>query len=199
MVKIKICGLSNPCDIEIANAETPDYIGFVFAESRRKITWTQAANLRKLLSPDIIPIGIFVNESIQNILSLVRDGTIDIVQLHGSEDEEYIQKLKQLTGKPVIKAIGVKQRGDVQKWSTTTADYLLLDHTSGGTGKTFDWDLVGKVCNPYFLAGGLNSKNVTEAMQKTVPYAVDVSSGVETEGKKDPVKIREFIRRVRNG
>jgi len=199
MVKIKICGLSSPCDIESVNAEKPEYIGFVFAQSRRKVTRIQAANLRKILSPDIIPIGIFVDETIPNIVPLVSDGIIDIIQLHGSEDEEYIQNLRRLTDKPIIKAIGVQKKEDVQKWSATTADYLLLDHTSGGTGKTFDWDLIGEIRNSYFLAGGLNPENVTQAIQKTAPYAVDVSSGVETEGKKDPVKIREFIRRIRNG
>jgi len=198
MVRIKICGISHPCDIETVNAAKPDYIGFVFAKSRRKVAFAQAASLKKLLSPDITPVGVFVDEAIQNILSLVCEGTIDVIQLHGSEDEDYIQKIKLLTGKPVIKAIGVQSKGDIQKWSVTAADYLLLDHNGGGTGKTFDWDLIGKTSNPYFLAGGLRPENIAQAIQKTAAYAVDVSSGVETEGKKDPLKISDFIRRVRN-
>jgi len=198
-MKIKICGLTRPQDIDALNANKPDYIGFVFAESRRKVTPAQAAGLRKLLSPDIIPVGVFVDEAQENILALLRDGIIDVIQLHGSEDEEYIQKLKHLTDKTIIKAISVQNRGDVQKWSGTAADYLLLDHKGGGTGENFNWDLIGEIDKSYFLAGGLNAQNITEAILKTAPFAVDVSSGVETDGVKDPAKIKEFIRRVRNG
>ena len=198
-MKIKICGLTRPQDIDALNANKPDYIGFVFAESRRKVTPAQAAGLRKLLSPDIIPVGVFVDEAQENILALLRDGIIDVIQLHGSEDEEYIQKLKHLTDKTIIKAISVQNRGDVQKWSGTAADYLLLDHKGGGTGENFNWDLIGEIDKSYFLAGGLNAQNITEAILKTAPFAVDVSSGVETDGVKDPAKIKEFIWRVRNG
>lgn len=199
MTKVKICGLLRPCDIDAVNAEKPDYIGFVFAESRRKVTLTQAAELKKLLLPDIIPVGVFVNEPIENILSLVSEGIIDVIQLHGSEGETYIQRLKRLTDRPVIKAIAVQSKGDVQKWSVSAADYLLLDHKGGGTGQSFDWNMIGEVDKPYFLAGGLNPKNIMEAIRKTTPYAVDVSSGVENEGFKDPARIKEFIRRVRDG
>ena len=199
MTKIKICGLSRQSDIDTVNIEKPDYIGFVFAESRRKVTPEQAATLRKTLSPDIVPVGVFVNETIDNILLLINSGVIEIAQLHGSEDETYIKKLKQQTSKPVIKAISVENKGDVQKWASTSADYLLLDYKGGGTGQTFDWDLIGETTKPYFLAGGLDPENITEAINKTSPFAVDVSSGVETNGVKDPEKIKEFIRRVRNG
>jgi len=199
MTKVKICGLSRPCDIDAVNAASPNYIGFVFAESKRKVTLPQAAELRKALSPGIIPVGVFVDESIENILSVVAAGAIDIVQLHGAADEVYIQKLKSLTDKPIIKAIAVQKMGDVQKWSATAADYLLLDHKGGGTGQSFDWDIIGETPKPYFLAGGLGVGNIIEAIQKTTPYAVDVSSGVETENAKDPTKINEFIRRVRHG
>ena len=199
MTKIKICGLSRQCDIDAVNKEKPEYIGFVFAKSRRKITPVKAAALRKILYPDIIPVGVFVNETTENILSIVRSGAIEIIQLHGSEDENYIKKLKQQTSKLIIKAIRVENKGDVQKWSNTSADYLLLDYKGGGTGQTFDWDLIGETTKPYFLAGGLNPENITEAIRKTTPFAVDVSSGVETNGVKDPEKIKEFIRRVRNG
>jgi len=143
MVKVKICGLFRPCDIEAVNAAKPDYIGFVFAESKRKITPSQAMDLRKLLSPGIIPVGVFVNEPIANILSLAQEGVINAIQLHGSEDEVYIQKLKLLTNTPIIKAISIQNKGDAQKWSATSADYLLLDHKGGGTGQSFDWDMIG--------------------------------------------------------
>ena len=189
MVKIKICGLTRPQDIEVVNLEKPDYIGFVFAESKRKVTPPQAVDLKKILSPDIISVGVFVNETVDNILYLVYNGVIDIIQLHGSEDEQYIEKLKMLTGKKIIKANS----------NSYSADYLLFDNIMPGSGQTFDWDLIGEVSKPYFLAGGLNVENINEAIIKTAPFAVDSSSGVETGGVKDPVKIKEFIRRVRNG
>ena len=197
-MKVKICGLSRICDIDVVNIEKPEYIGFVFAKSRRKVTKQQALNLRKNLHPDIIPVGVFVNEKSENILSLVKNGIIDAVQLHGMEDEEYIIRLKLLTDVPIIKAIAVQSEGDVQKWVSTSADYLLLDNIDGGMGKSFNWDLIGKIDKPYFLAGGLNFENITQAIENTRPFAVDVSSGVETNGFKDPLKIKEFIRRTRN-
>ncbi|MCL2367265.1 MAG: phosphoribosylanthranilate isomerase [Oscillospiraceae bacterium] len=198
MIKVKICGLSRICDIEAVNCERPDYIGFVFAESRRKVTPEQAATLRVRLLPDIVPVGVFVDETIEHILRLIDEDIIDVVQLHGSEDETYIQNLKRLTNKTVIKAITIQHKGDVQKWEKTAADYLLLDHKGGGTGQRFDWDLIGAVDKPYFLAGGLNLDNITQAMQKRTLYALDVSSGVETHGMKDPIKIKAFIRRARD-
>jgi len=198
MAKVKICGLTSTSDIEAVNALKPDYIGFVFAKSKRQITPAHAISLRKILSPDIIAVGVFVDEAMEDILSLTKGGVIDVIQLHGLEDEGYIQMLKQLTHKPVVKAISVQSKGDVQKWSATAADYLLLDHKSGGSGQSFDWDMIGKTNKPYFLAGGLSHKNIVKAIQKTTPYAVDVSSGVETKGIKDPIKIQEFIRRVRH-
>jgi len=198
MTKVKICGLCLSRDIAAVNAEKPDYIGFVFAKSKRKLTPLQAIELKKLLLPDIISVGVFVDSPIQDILALSAEGVIDAIQLHGSEEEEYIKKLKKLTGKTIIKAISVQNKGDVQKWGKTSADYLLLDHRGGGTGQKFDWDLIGKSDKPYFLAGGLNSENIRDAIQKNKPYAVDISSGVEIENMKDPVKIREFIRRARN-
>ena len=198
MTKVKICGLTQPCDIETVNIEEPDYIGFIFAPSRRKVTFWQALKLRSSLKQKIIPVGVFVDEPIKNILTLACDGVIDVIQLHGLESEEYLQELMALADKPVIKAVSVQQKGDVQKWTETSADYLLLDHIGGGTGQNFNWDLVGKTNKNYFLAGGLNAENIVGAVNKLKPFAVDVSSGVETDGIKDPVKINKFIRMVRN-
>jgi phosphoribosylanthranilate isomerase len=198
MTKVKICGLTRPIDIDIVNDEKPDYIGFVFAESRRKITPQQALDLQKRLDPKIIPVGVFVNESIEQIVSWVQAGIIDIIQLHGTENEEYIRTLKTLTDAPVIKAIAVEHKGDVQQWSASSANYLLLDSKGGGTGTCFDWNLIGTVEKPFFLAGGLFIENVAESVQKVNPFAVDVSGGVETAGYKDAWKIKEFIRRTRN-
>jgi phosphoribosylanthranilate isomerase len=197
MVKVKICGLSAISDIDAVNTEKPDYIGFVFAESRRRINEQQASELRKKLSPGIITVGVFVNEMPQKINSLVQEGIIDVIQLHGAEDEEYICSLKRLTKRPVIKAIAVQKKGDVQKLSASSADYLLVDNISAGQGQKFNWDLIDEINRPFFLAGGLNAENIIEAIGKTKPFAVDVSSGVETDGFKDKAKIREFIRMAR--
>jgi len=199
LVKVKICGLTRSCDIEVANVEKPDYVGFVFANSRRKVTPSKAMELRSKLAKDIIPVGVFVDESIQNILSLVESNVIEVVQLHGMENEEYIMKLKELTTVPIIKAIAVRHTGDVQKWAQSATDYLLLDNKGGGTGQAFDWSLIGETDKPYFLAGGLDANNIVNAIGQTKPFAVDVSSGIETNGLKDPVKIKEFIRRARHG
>jgi len=196
MVKIKICGLTRLCDIEVVNIEKPDYIGFVFANSRRRVTPAQAMELRSKLANDIIPVGVFVDERPRNILPLVQNGVIGMVQLHGTENEEYIAKLKELTTAPIIKAISVRRAGDVQKWESTAADYLLLDNKGGGTGQAFDWSLIGETNKPYFLAGGLDVNNIVNAISQTMPFSVDVSSGVETDGFKDPEKIKKFIRLV---
>ena len=198
MVKVKICGLTRPCDIETVNIEKPDYIGFVFADSRRKVSPGQAMTLRKGLRPEITPVGVFVDEAMENIIALMRNGIIGAVQLHGSEDEAYIEKLKSRTDKPIIKAIAVEQKGDLHKWDSTAADYLLLDNKTGGSGRAFDWALIGETVKPFFLAGGLNIENVAEAMHRAKPFAVDVSSGVEADGTKDSEKIINFIRMVRN-
>jgi phosphoribosylanthranilate isomerase len=199
MVKIKICGLTRQYDIDTVNACMPDYIGFVFADSKRKVSPKQATELRQRLARGISPVGVFVDETIECVLSLIRGGVIDVVQLHGMENEDYIKRLKKLTDKPIIKAIAVQNALDVRKWENSCADYLLLDSKGGGTGQTFDWALIGETTKPYFLAGGLNITNVESAIDTTKPFAVDVSSGVEENGLKDRAKIDEFIRRVRNG
>ena len=198
MTKIKICGLSRLEDIDFVNLARPDYIGFVFAPSRRRVTPEQARKLRGTLRPDIVPVGVFVNESIENILAL--EDVIDIIQLHGSEDEGYIKTIKSRTDMPVIKAAAVQKTGDARKWQNTEADYLLLDNKGGGTGQTFDWNLIGEgIEKPYFLAGGLNIGNIPDAIRLLAPYCVDVSSGAETEGQKDPDKIERIVRLVRQG
>ena len=195
--KVKICGLTRQCEIDAVNAAKPDYIGFVFALSRLRISASQAGSLREKLSPQIVAVGVFVNEDIEKIIPLTESGIIDAVQLHGNETEEYIMALKSLTDKPVIKAIPVLKNGDVQKWSGSCADYILLDGKGGATGKPFDWDLIGKVSRQFFLAGGLNARNIQSAIEKTCPYAVDISTGAETNGIKDKEKIAEILRRVK--
>lgn len=197
MTKIKLCGLSRLEDIKAANSLNPEYIGFVFAKkSKRKITEEVAAELKKSLNPDIKAVGVFVNEDINAVLNLLESGAIDIAQLHGSEDEEYILKLKGLTDKPVIKAFTVKTSEDILKAQNCSADSVLLD-AGKGCGEKFDWSLIKGISRPYFLAGGLNPENVAEAVRALNPYAVDVSSGIEINGLKDYNRMTEFVSAVR--
>ncbi|MDE6846304.1 MAG: phosphoribosylanthranilate isomerase [Lachnospiraceae bacterium] len=198
MTKIKLCGLSRPCDIEAVNKLQPSYIGFVFApKSIRYVSMEKAAGLKELLSPSIKAVGVFVREDSETVAGLLRKGTIDIAQLHGGESEEYIKQLQALTDKPIIKAFRIDTEQDVEAANKSIADYVLLDSGQGGTGTIFDWNLLGKISRPYFLAGGLNTDNVHDAIERLHPYAVDVSSGIETDGYKDSQKMEHFVRVVR--
>ena len=197
MTKIKLCGLFRACDIEAANELRPEYIGFVFAQkSRRYVSAEKAAELKRLLHPDIKAVGVFVNESLQNVADMLKNGVIDLAQLHGNEDDEYIKKLRTLADKPIIKAFRIKYEQDITKANASTADYVLLD-SGAGTGTVFDWNLIAKIDRPYFLAGGLDTENVSEAVKKLKPFAVDVSSGIETNGLKDKTKMAAFVAAVR--
>ena len=197
MTKIKLCGLSRPCDIEAANALNPEYIGFVFSKkSKRYVSHEKAAELKMLLHRDIKAVGVFVNESLQNVAELLKNGVIDIAQLHGGESEEYIKELRTVTDKPTIKAFRIETEKDVEKANASCADYVLLD-SGAGTGKVFDWTLIKSIERPYFLAGGLDIENVSEAIKELKPFAVDVSSGIETDGIKDKNKMAEFVAAVR--
>lgn len=197
MVKIKICGLTRPQDIHAVNLYRPDYIGFVFAKkSRRYVSPQQAADLKGLLSEDITAVGVFVNEDREHIARLLEQNVIDAVQLHGQETEEDICWIKERTGKKVIKAVSVCAESPVNGWLESSADYLLLDNGAGGTGNTFDWNLIPECTKPFFLAGGIHAGNLAEALKKRV-YAVDLSGGAETDGKKDPEKIAEIMRIMR--
>ena len=197
MTKIKLCGLSRPYDIQTANELMPEYIGFVFApKSKRYIDPQQAAQLKELLSPYIRAVGVFVDEAPDTVAALLNNGIIDIAQLHGSEDEAYIQRLRQRTDQPIIKAFQIKSRHDLAKAKACTADHILLD-SGAGTGNVFDWSVLRDVKRPYFLAGGLSPDNVGDAVRLLHPYAVDVSSGIETDGRKDEEKAAAFIAAVR--
>lgn len=197
MVKIKLCGLTRRCDIDWANELLPDYVGFVFAGSRRRVTDEQAAQLRKLLREDIPAVGVFVDEPIDHVAALVRQGVIQLVQLHGAEDEAYIRELCQAVSVPVIQAFSVRSPEDIQAAGRSSAEFVLLDQGAGGTGQAFDWSLAAALDRPYFLAGGLHPGNAAAAAELR-PYAVDVSSGIETEGVKDRQKMVEFVRRIRH-
>lgn len=218
MTKIKMCGLRKLEDIEAVNECKPDYAGFVFApESRRYVTAEQAAELKDYLDPQIQAVGVFVDEAPEKVAALLNEGVIDLAQLHGSEDEEYLVKLRKLTEKPIIQAFRIRTKEDVIRAMQSSADEILLD-SGAGTGSTFNWEILcmdragGQAMDgeqnrekslyaeetcPYFLAGGLNPQNVTEAIRRLHPYAVDVSSGIETDGSKDREKIAAFVTAVR--
>lgn len=196
MSKIKICGIKRECDIDYINEALPDYTGFVFAKSRRQVSFDVAAKLRSRLNKSITPVGVFVNAPIDEICFLHREGIIDIAQLHGQEDALYIEKLKEKIDCPLIKALKIDKDFDRSILSTLNVDYFLFDNGAGGTGKTFDWSLMPKTKKPFFLAGGLNIKNIDAAISQH-PFAVDLSSGVETDGLKDREKILEIVSRIR--
>ncbi len=190
-MKIKICGLTRPEDIEAVNRIRPDFIGFVFWErSRRFVTAEQAALLKKDLDPGIRAVGVFVDAPCGEVIALLERGVIDIAQLHGEESEEDIRYIQAMTHRLVIKAVRVKSRYDVEAWLDSGADWLLFD-SGMGSGITFDWRLLAGVDREYFLAGGLTPENLRELPEFLHPYAVDLSSGVETDGYKDPQKIQK--------
>ena len=183
-MEIKLCGLTREEDIKCANELVPGFIGFVFwRPSKRYISPEKAIKLKQMLLPKIKAVGVFVDEDVKVIADYLNRGIIDVAQLHGSEDETYIKRLRVLT---------VRSRDDLPGIKSSSADYVLLD-SGTGSGNVFDWDLIKSIERPYFLAGGLNTTNVEEAIRTIKPYAIDVSSGIETEGKKDPEKMKEFV------
>lgn len=196
-MKIKICGLRRREDIEGVNLLLPDYIGFVFADTKRKVTPREASGLKGLLDPRIRAVGVFVEEDIQVIARLLREGVIDAAQLHGRESEEQVRQLRELTGAPVFKAVKVRSPEDVRRWEDSQADLLLFDNGQG-TGRTFDWTCLPPTGRDFFLAGGLTPENVGEAIERFHPWGVDVSTGVETDGYKDFAKMKQFVETVRN-
>lgn len=197
--KIKICGLKRQEDITYVNEAKPDYCGFIieFPKSSRNVTGDQVRTLTANLHPDIIPVGVFVNASPERVEELLLDGTIQIAQLHGQEDEDYIRRIQRNTRHQVIKAFSVKTTQDIELALQSPADYILLDQGGGGTGKTFDWSLIPEIQRPFFLAGGIGAANLEQAIREIHPYAVDLSSSVETEKWKDPTKIRQVVDSVR--
>ena len=214
MQKIKLCGMMKPCDIEYANRIKPDFVGFIFANTRRKISAAQAKQFREALDAEIPAVGVFVNEDISVIASLVQDGCIDMIQLHGEEDADYIRRLREICDVPVIKAVKVQTVEQIRQAAALPVDYLLLDTyrkgVLGGTGEAFEWELLREAKaaagdaaegelfgKPYFLAGGLHAGNLREAAALG-SYGLDVSSGIETDGSKDftkMVKVMELVRK----
>lgn len=197
--KIKICGLRRREDILAVNEAKPDYCGFIieFPSSFRSVTADEVRELVKELDPEIRPVGVFVNAPMELVRTLLDDGTLALAQLHGQEDESYIRELKTYTDKLIIKAFSIKTAEDIEKALQSPTDYILLDQGGGGTGKTFDWSLIPEIQRPFFLAGGIGASNLGQAIREIHPYAVDLSSSVETEKRKDPMKIRQVVDIVR--
>lgn len=197
MTKIKLCGLTRPYDIEYVNGLLPEYIGFVFApKSRRYISAENAERLRIILDSRITPVGVFVDEKIETIADLVKREIIDVVQLHGTESDEYIGSLRKAVDCPIIKAFCIESENDIISAKNSSADYVLLD-SGGGTGTIFDHSLIQGITRPYFLAGGLTCENVRGTIDALRPFAVDASSSLETDGVKDKMKMTAFVKAVR--
>ena len=194
MAKIKICGLFRDEDVEYVNRAKPDYVGFIlnYPKSHRSLSIEAAKRLVSGLDASIQSIGVFVDEEEKTVIEAAKSGSFDMIQLHGSEDDGYVRRVRRKGGKPVIKAFLISTAEDIKRASKSRADYVLLDK-GRGDGRPFDWSLLGGMNRPYFLAGGIDAANVGMAITMGEPFAVDVSSGVETEKKKDPEKISTFV------
>ena len=194
MTKVKICGLSTKEAVKTAVSAGADYIGFVFAPSKRQVTLEQAAELAKIIPTNVNKVGVFVSPSREDLLEAIEKVGLDLVQVHG----QVVDKLFENLPCGSIQAVQVDERGHVPN---SQADYLLFDAPVAGSGQTFDWGRLDttELAQPFFIAGGLNEDNVARAIQHFSPFAVDVSSGVETNGQKDHEKIRRFIERVKYG
>ena len=196
MTKIKLCGMMRDCDIDYANEAMPDYVGFIFADTRRRISREQARSFRGQLKKEITAVGVFVDEPVEMVAQLFKRGAIDVAQLHGHEDEGYLARLRALCAAPCIQAFRVQGPQDIARAEASSADLVLLDNGQG-TGETFDWSLVQEVCRPFLLAGGLTPQNVTAAIEAVHPWGVDMSTGIETNRIKDPDKIKAAVAAAR--
>ena len=198
--KIKTCGMFRAEDIVAVNEVRPDFVGFVvnFPKSHRSITPQQALEFRTQLSEDIQAVGVFVDEDPETVAQLVNDGGIDIAQLHGHEYEAYIAHLRSLCNAPIFQAFKVRSADDVARALASSADMILLDN-GYGTGECFDWSVVGQIDRPFILAGGLTPENIPEAIEQLHPWAVDLSSSLETDKVKDAAKIAKAVAAVRKG
>lgn len=198
-VEIKICGLISEKDIFAVNKFGADYAGFVFfKKSKRYVDPYKARELIENLRTDVKSVGVFMNEPLDSLIFAVRVSGVEIVQLHGHESDEYVDYVRRVLGRPVIKAYKASEEGALEKAAKSNADYVMID-SGAGTGTTFDWSILNSFHRDYFLAGGLDPDNVGEAIDLLQPFAVDVSSGVETDGVKDMVKIEKFINAVKHG
>lgn len=195
--RVKLCGLSREADVAAANDARPDLVGFIceFPRSRRNVSGGRMGELAARVSPDIATVAVCVDLPVERVAALAEAGA-DVVQLHGHEDAAYLAQLRRLTAAPVIQAFVVRSADDVRRARESAADIVLLD-AGRGSGTSFDWELVAGVGRPYLLAGGLTPDNVGTAVRQLAPWGVDMSSGVETEGHKDPDKMRAAVAAVR--
>ena len=216
--KVKMCGISKVETIPAVVEAKPDYMGLVFAPSKRQVTVDQAKILVEELhrgyakkygsdtehdkNDTIKTVGVFVNETVDNLVTIANEANLDAVQLHGDEDETFIQSLKERTNVEVWKAIQIRTAADTEKWIDSSADMLLFDayhkDERGGTGEVFDWSSLDAFERPFMLAGGIDSTNVARAIRTVRPYGIDISSGIETNGVKDDEKITAFIKIVKS-
>lgn len=204
MAKIKICGLCRREDIQMVNRQRPDYIGFVFASSRRQVSLEEAEVLSRELDPGICPVGVYVNADLLIIEEAVKKKIIRAVQLHGQESLKEVEHLRCCLDSsiPIIKALGVTAETiqELEVWQDSAADYLLLDAKSAGSGKAFDHSLIEKsnqFKKPWFLAGGIKRETAARLNHQFHPYGIDISSGAETNGCKDEEKIKRIVREIR--
>lgn len=200
-MKIKVCGLFREQDIEYVNILKPDFVGFVFAKSKREISLKFAKTLKSRLKASIKAVGVFVNSNMEFILHLIDSNIIDVIQFHGNEDDNFIENLKSKRNITIIKAIKVDSVESIIKSSTSLADFLLFDNLKGGSGESFNWDYLSQAQKSgfkrdYFLAGGLDIDNIKEALEFK-PYGIDISGGLETNGIKDFNKMKSFIHKAR--
>lgn len=204
-IRIKVCGLRTAEDVAAVNVVLPEYTGFIFDPSRKRyIAPEEAEKLRSALAPGIRPVGVFVNAGVEGILGALRCCRLDMVQLHGEESDAQIEALRAAARErfpkrklTIVKAFRIESAEDVRRAERSAADRILLDHGPGGTGESFDWDLLKECRREFLLAGGLTPENVQEAILRTAPWGVDASSSLETDGHKDPEKIRKFAAAVR--
>lgn len=209
-MKIKICGIRRPEDVDIVNTYRPDYIGFVFAPTWRQITVDTACSLKAQLHPEIKSVGVFVNQPIELLVETLTRGAAQFLQLHGQENASYEKELVHALAEKgiknpeehLIRAYRIRSAEDFDHIPDTRAPLLLLDAYSpdaiGGTGEAFDWTMIKNIEKPFFLAGGISAENVLDAMQSVQPFGIDASSSLETDKAKDREKIKLFIERIRN-
>lgn len=199
-MKIKLCGMFRDCDINYANEAKPDYVGFIldFPKSHRNIDAETARRLRSRLDTGIKAVGVFVNSPETTCAEYANCGIIDVIQLHGDEDADFIRRLRELTSAPIIKAAKIRTPEDIGRVQALGADYVLLDNGTG-TGEMFDHSLLdgAEIRQPFFLAGGLTPENLRQAAESVHPYCVDLSSGVETDRLKNREKMLEAVRVIR--
>ncbi len=196
MTRVKMCGLRSEADVRAVLELRPDFAGFILSGGfRRSISRETFAELSAMLiGSGVKRVGVFVNEPLDSLIGFA--DYIDVIQLHGSEDEDYIRSLRKLTDKPIIKAITVRSEADIEASRASSADYVLLD-SGTGTGSTFEHSLIADIDRPFFLAGGLTAENVSEAIRLYEPFAVDASSSLETDGIKDKTKMAAFAEAAR--